>query len=302
VYADTKGKPLTDSQLARVISLVIPPAWTNVWICPSLSGHLQVTGRDQKGRKQAIYHPDWHRQRSVQKFDHLHDFGMALPKIRSHVQKELATRGLSREKILAAVVQLLDTTLIRIGNQRYEKENKSYGLTTLRNKHVNVVADRLEFNFVGKSGKAQMITLKNRTLCSIVRKCQELPGQHLFTYMDSEGVAQGVTSTEVNSFLQSISQEATTAKEFRTWGGTIEAVRLVRDMHPTTHRDVAAIVKGVAQKLGNTPAVCRAHYIHPVVLDLAKEKPWIHASLPRRRKYHDPMEILFLEKICRHGC
>jgi DNA topoisomerase-1 len=298
IYLDSKGEQIEkDSVIARIQSLVIPPAWTSVWICPSSKGHLQVTGRDERGRKQAIYHPEWHGLRASQKFKHLREFGQALPKIRAYVDEQLASRGVSRDKILSAIVRLLETTMIRIGNQRYEEQNQSYGLTTLRNKHVRVIADRVEFSFKGKSNKIQQVTLKNRTLSCLVKKCQELPGQHLFSYLDSDGACHEVTSTEVNNFLQSISQVPITAKEFRTWGGTIEAMRLVREIQPTNSKDLTQIVKAVAQRLGNTPSVCRQHYIYPRVLDLDAQAFWSQRPLPRKRSHLDSIEALFLDEV-----
>ena len=297
-FIDANGKAITNkSDKDRIAALVIPPAWTDVWIFPSPQGHLQATGRDAKNRKQAIYHTKWHEARAEHKFEHLKEIGLALPKVRSVVADLLAQRGHSREKVLAAIVQLLDSTMIRIGNHQYEVQNKSYGLTTLRNKHAHVIADRVEFNFVGKSRKAHSITLKNRTLSRVVRQCQELPGQHLFTYVDRDKVVHEISSTEVNNFLREVSKTNLTAKEFRTWGGSVEAVKLIRESHPGTPKELASVVKLVAEKLGNTPAVFRQSYIHPKALDIHPEPSWITASLPRARKHLDPVEVLFLTQI-----
>lgn len=298
VYLDTKGELIhKEAVLSRIHGLVIPPAWSEVWICPSSKGHLQVTGRDERGRKQSIYHSEWHELRSAQKFEHLREFGQALPKVRSYVEDQLVRRGTSREKVLSGIVKLLETTMIRIGNQRYEVQNQSYGLTTLRNKHVRVIADRVEFNFKGKSNKVQSVTLKNRTLSCLVKKCQELPGQRLFSYCDSEGRSHEISSTEVNDFLQSISGLPVTAKQFRTWGGTIEAMRLVRETQPANSKEITQVVKEVAQKLGNTPSVCRQHYIFPEILNLDSASSWRQMKLPRARKYLEPLEIVFLEDV-----
>ena len=297
-YLDTNGEPVKDRKiLERIESLVIPPAWTNVWICKSPSGHMQASGRDQKGRKQTIYHPEWHRVRSEQKFEQQQEIGQLLPKVRRAVEERLQQRGLSRDRVLAAVVSLLESTMIRVGNARYVVENEHYGLTPLKNDHVHVISDRVEFRFVGKSGKAHEITLKDKTLSRIVRQCQELPEQHLFAYLDEEGTPHTVSSTDVNSFLQAVAGCGLTAKEFRTWGGTIEAIRLMREIQPKTPREVTKVVKEVAKALGNTAAVCRQHYIHPKVLEVENEPAWLTQPLPRKRRYLNPYEVLFLESI-----
>jgi DNA topoisomerase-1 len=272
-YRGPDGKPLKDKKtLERIGKLVIPPAWTEVWICPDANGHIQATGRDVKGRKQYRYHDDWRSVRDGHKYERMIAFGRALPRLRRRLDADLAKRGLPREKVLAAVVRLLETTLIRIGNDEYAKQNKSFGLTTMQKRHVQVGQAQAVFEFRGKSGKVHQTGFRDRRLARVVRACQELPGQRLFKYVDEDGQPQAVTSSDVNGYLREAMGGEFTAKDFRTWAGTLNAARaLVMQPEPTSatasKQAVAACVKAVAGLLGNTPAVCRAAYIHPAIIE-----------------------------------
>ncbi len=244
---------------------MIPPAWTEVWICPNARGHIQATGRDAKGRKQAIYHPQFREHREANKFSHMVEFGQALPTIRDAVENDLRRHGLSQRRIVAAVVRLLERSLIRVGNRRYARENGSFGLTTLHNEHVEAGAELLRFHFLGKSKKFHEITLRDRRLAALVRKMQELPGESLFQYVDEQGEPAEIDSADVNAYLKEITGADFTAKDFRTWMATVETVRLLAGTEPPIK--LPAIVKEVSRRLGNTPAVCRKSYIHPAVLE-----------------------------------
>jgi DNA topoisomerase-1 len=272
-YRDAAGKRVADEEtLARIRRLAIPPAWTDVWICADERGHLQAAGRDARGRKQYRYHPRWRELREADKFDHLLDFAKALPAIRKRVRRDLAAPGLTRDKVLAAIVQLLERTCIRVGNERYAEENESFGLTTLRNRHVKVRGDRIEFQFRGKSGKFHRIGIEDPRLARVVRRCRELPGQELFEYADDAGEVQRIGSGDVNEYLHEIAGDEFTSKDFRTWAGSVYVAELLRrrglegDVRLT---DMAAAVREAARLLGNTPAVCRKSYVHPRVLDTA---------------------------------
>jgi DNA topoisomerase I len=271
-YFKANGDPVTDdAALERIRKLAIPPAWTDVWICPKANGHLQATGRDARGRKQYRYHPQFREVRESTKYEHMLEFARALPAIRTKLAEHMALRGLPREKVLATVVHLLETTLIRVGNEDYAKENKSYGLTTLRNPHVSVDGAELRFRFKGKSGKSWRLQLKDRRVAKIVRACQELPGQKLFEYLDENGEPKEVTSSDVNAYLKQITGREVTAKDFRTWAGTVLAALALReferaDSQATTKKNLRAAIEQVAQRLGNTPTICRKCYVHPEVL------------------------------------
>lgn len=273
VYKDARGRRITDPMtLGRIKSLVIPPAWTDVWICPIANGHLQATGRDLRQRKQYRYHPEWRRHRDDNKFSHVLGFARALPKIRRRVGRDLASSGMPRNKVLAAVVKLLETTLIRIGNDEYARTNKSYGLTTMRNGHAKVKGGQITFKFRGKSGRFHDITLQDRRLAAVVRRCQEMPGQELFAYEVEDGAVVDVGSQEVNDYLRQITGGEYTAKDFRTWAGTVLAAIALREMEACTSeaqvkKNILTAVESVAAMLGNTPAVCRKCYIHPGILD-----------------------------------
>jgi DNA topoisomerase I len=272
-YCDAAGRPIRDREvLARIESLAIPPAWTQVWICPHATGHLQATGRDARGRKQYRYHPRWQEVRNETKFERMLAFGAALPAIRRRVQDDLARPGLPREKVLAAVVRLLETTLIRIGNEEYARENRSFGLTTMRRPHVAVEGAAMHFRFRGKGGAEHRITLRDRRLARIVKRCQELPGQALFHYVDEEGEVRSIDSADVNDYLREITGEEFTAKDFRTWAGTLCALGALQqigaaDTAAQGKKNLVEAIRHVAKQLGNTPAVCRKYYIHPAVLE-----------------------------------
>jgi DNA topoisomerase-1 len=264
---------MTDrARLAWIRSLAIPPAWTDVWICTSRRGHLQATGRDARRRKQYRYHPDWRATRDGAKFERMIAFGQALPRIRRRVEKDLRRRGLSRERVLAAVVLLLEKTLARVGNEEYAQQNRSFGLTTLLDRHATVGSTRLRFRFKGKGGKVHDVELSDERLARIVSKCQDLPGQELFAYLDDRGEVRSVGSTDVNDYLGEISGQDFTAKDFRTWAGTVLAAWALRefeqvDSQAQAKRNVVRAVERVAEWLGNTPAVSRRSYVHPGVID-----------------------------------
>ena len=272
-YVGPDGAPMHDADVMhRIRSLVIPPAWTNVWICPIPNGHLQATGRDARGRKQSRYHPRWSTVRDETKYERMALFGSALPKIRERVEQDLARPGLPREKILAAIVHLLETTFIRVGNAEYAKQNGSYGLTTLRNKHVSVKGSTVTFDFKGKSGIEHNIDMRDRRLAAIIKRCQDLPGYELFQYLDPEGERHSIDASDVNEYLRQITEQDFTAKDFRTWAGTVLACEMLRDSEPFENesqakKNVVAAIKKVAQRLGNTPSVCRKCYVHPAVLE-----------------------------------
>src|SRR5213592_1148001 len=272
-YLDTQGKPIREEQrLLRIRRLVIPPAWTDVWICPSPAGHIQATGRDARRRKQYRYHDRWRELRDENKFGRLADFARALPKIRRRVAQDIRLPGLLRQKVLATVVRLLERTFIRIGNEEYARDNKSFGLTTIRNRHVKMKGDRLRFRFHGKSGRQHKVDITDRRIAKIVSKCQDLPGQDLFQYVSDDGEVRNVTSQDVNDYLREITNENFTAKDFRTWAGTVlAAVALNAQSEFETKKQAKANLKtaiyAVAQLLGNTPAICRKCYVHPAVIE-----------------------------------
>lgn len=272
-YYSPDGSRITDREVRRRINaLAIPPAWTDVWICPDPKGHIQATARDAKGRKQYRYHPRYREARDESKFRRILEFSEVLPSIREQVERDLRSRGLSRRKVLAAVARLLDKTLIRVGNDEYTRENKSYGLTTLRDRHVAVNGSRLDFTFRGKSGVTRTVTLTDRRLARIVQQCQDLPGQQLFQYLDPDGTRQDIDSDDVNAYLREVTGRDITAKDFRTWAGTMLAAQALRAMGPArtrreAERKVVRAIDQVAERLGNTRAVCRKYYVHPAVLD-----------------------------------
>lgn len=272
-YRNAKGEKVTDErQLKRIKSLAIPPAWNDVWIATTANAHLQATGRDAKGRKQYRYHPRWAEVRDEAKYEHMIDFANALPAIRARVDEDLGKRGLPREKVLAALVKLLETTLIRVGNDQYAQENKSYGLTTMRDKHVDINGSTISFSFQGKSGVEHEIDLQDRRLATIVKKCQDLPGQPLFQYLDEDGRRQTVDSADVNQYLKDISGQDFTAKDFRTWAGTMLAAEAlsqfdISEEETTAKSNIVSAIENVSKQLGNTPTICRKCYVHPAVID-----------------------------------
>ncbi len=272
-YLGPDGKPLRDPKhLARIRALVIPPAWRNVWICPSARGHLQAVGWDARGRKQYRYHAEYRAIRDQAKFSRMIAFGTALAQIRRQVESDLRRRGLPREKVLATVVRLLETTFIRVGNDEYAKENDSFGLTTMKDRHAKIAGAKLMFRFRGKSGLEHSIELTDERLARIVKQCQDLPGYELFQYVDESGEICRVDSADVNRYIREVAGQDFTAKDFRTWAGTVLAVRELaaageaRNESQTKHAVVDAI-KSVAGKLGNRPSTCRKYYIHPAVLE-----------------------------------
>ena len=271
-YARADGSRVTEADiLRRIKSLAIPLAWTDVWICPSADGHIQATGRDAKGRKQYRYHARFREVRESTKYEHVVEFAEALPAIRAKFREHMALRGLPREKVLATVVHLLETTLIRVGNDDYAKENNSYGLTTLKTRHVAVDGNEVRFRFTGKSGKQWSLSVRDRRIAKIVRACQELPGQELLQYLDDEGKPRDVTSSDVNAYLKEVTGKDITAKDFRTWAGTVLAAMALNevksfDSAAQAKRNLRAAIENVAGRLGNTPTICRKCYVHPEVL------------------------------------
>jgi len=272
-YLDAKGEPVTDENtLARIKRLVIPPAWTEVWICPQTNGHLQATGRDARGRKQYRYHAKWREARDEVKYERMLKFGNALPAIRAEVDRALKLPGLPREKVLATIVYLLEATMMRVGNEEYARTNKSFGLTTLRNRHAKVDGSDVEFSFRGKSGVYHKVKVHDRRLARIVARSRDLPGQELFQYVDEDGATHSIDSSDVNDYLRTITGEEYTAKDFRTWSGTVLAALALQefekfDSEAQAKKNIVRAIESVAEKLGNTPSICRKCYVHPAVLD-----------------------------------
>jgi DNA topoisomerase-1 len=272
-YVGPDDRPIRDpAELKRIKSLGIPPAYTDVWICPDPRGHLQATGRDAKGRKQYRYHQRWREVRDETKYGRMIAFGSALPAIRARTERDLELPGLPREKVLAGVVRLLETTLIRVGNEEYAKTNKSFGLTTMHDRHVTVEGATVRFHFRGKSGKTHSIMLNDRRLARIVKRCRDLPGYELFQYIDEQGQRQTIDSGDVNDYLREISGQNFTAKDFRTWAGTVLAAMALQefatfDSAAQAKKNVVRAIESVAERLGNTPSICRKCYVHPAVLD-----------------------------------
>jgi DNA topoisomerase-1 len=272
-YVDPGGKPVGDEPtLDRVRKLAIPPAWTDVWIAPTKRGHIQATGRDARGRKQYRYHARWRETRDAHKYDRTLAFGRALPKLRARVEADLARHGLPRDKVLAAVIRVMEVTLIRVGNEEYARTNKSFGLTTLRDRHAKVGAVKAVFEYRGKSGKVHTTGFSDRRLARIVKACQDLPGQRLFQYLDPDGERHAVESADVNAYLRDALGEDFSAKDFRTWAGTVAAARALALCPPCASaaeakRNINTCIKAVAGVLGNTAAVCRKAYIHPAVVE-----------------------------------
>ena len=288
LYIDAQGRVLSQAKhLRRIQSLAIPPAWEHVWISPWADSHLQATGRDARGRKQHRYHPRWREVRDQTKFDRMSAFGRALPGLRRRLNRDLARPGLPRDKILATVVKLLEATLIRIGNEEYARHNRSYGLTTMRSKHVKVKGTKIQFEFRGKGGKAFNLDFNDRRLARIVNHCQDLPGQELFQYVDQEGRHRTINSSDVNDYLRQITGDEFAAKDFRTWAGTVLAAKALQeimqvDSKAHTRRNIIKAIETVAKKLGNTRSVCRNCYIHPAVIDCYLDGSLINVSTEGR--------------------
>jgi DNA topoisomerase I len=288
-YIRPDGKRITDAdRIAWFKSLAIPPAWTDVWISPIRRGHIQATGRDARGRKQYRYHPRWREVRDEAKYGRSIEFARALPRIRRRTDRDLRRRGLPREKVLALVVRLLEATLIRVGSDEYARENRSYGLSTMRNRHVEVAGAEIRFAFRGKGGKDHEIGMRDRRLARLVKQVQELPGQQLFQYLDADGRRQDINSDDVNDYLREISGEPFTAKDFRTWAGTVAASLALSeflevDDEAGRKKAIVEAIESVAEQLGNTPAVCRACYVHPEVLDAYLDGTMVEALSERAR-------------------
>lgn len=272
-FIGVDGQRIRDPRVVqRIKSIVIPPAWTAVWICTDPNGHIQATGRDARGRKQYRYHPRWREVRDAGKYERLAAFAEALPRIRTQVEQDLQLWGIPRRKVLAALVKLLQDTSIRIGNDEYRRDNRSFGLTTMLDRHAQFEGHTLRFQFKGKSGREHSVELSDRRLARIVKQCQDIPGQELFQYVEDDGQRHAIGSSDVNDYLREISGGDFTAKDFRTWNGTVLAVRYLKICEAPTSstagkRLVSGVIKNVAQHLGNTPAVCRKAYVHPVVLN-----------------------------------
>jgi DNA topoisomerase-1 len=304
-YFDPTGQRITEAdEIKRLNALAVPPAYTEVWICADPRGHLQATGRDARGRKQYRYHARWREVRDADKYLRLRDFGLVLPKLRKQLEALLAAPGFSRDKVMATVITLLDATLIRIGNSQYARDNRSYGLTTLRSRHVEINGSAIRFQFRGKSGIEHQITVKDRRLARIVKRCQEIPGQNLFQYFDENGERHSVSSSDINTYLQSLTGADFTAKDYRTWAGSVLALATLRELRwetePDAKRHMVEMVKNVATRLGNTPAVCRKCYIHPAVLDAFVLGTLVELPKPRARKGLTPEEVglaMFLETM-----
>ena len=309
-YITAEGQTLRDKEdLKRIRALAIPPAWTEVWISASPRGHIQAFGRDARQRKQYRYHARWREVRDETKFSQLVPFGETLPDIRKRVDRDMAKPGLPREKVLATVVRLLEMTMARIGNPEYARANRSFGLTTLRDRHVSITGHELRFRFTGKSGKAHDLRVTDRRVAKIVRACQDIPGYEVFKYLDEQDQAQNIDSSDVNDYLREVAGADFTAKVFRTWAGSVEALEELRDAgtaetQTAAKQNVVQMVKGVARALGNTPAVCRKSYIHPALID-GYLKGTFHQtlqSLPRRRSTsrmtsNERLLLDFLKKV-----
>jgi DNA topoisomerase-1 len=272
-FINSTGRAIKDeNEIRRIRKLAIPPAWTDVWICPDPNGHLQATGRDDRGRKQHRYHPRWREVRDETKYNRMIDFAKALPKIRQRTARDLAKSGLPLEKVLATVVRILETGVIRVGNEEYAKQNNSFGLTTMRDRHVRVRGGAMRFEFRGKSGKMHKIELEHPRLAKVVKNCQDIPGQELFQYLDDAGERRKISSNDVNDYIREITGGDFTAKDFRTWAGTVLAAMALREVEKAEtkaqqKKNITAAIERVASRLGNTPTICKKCYIHPFVLD-----------------------------------
>ncbi|HJT19549.1 MAG TPA: hypothetical protein VJ746_03710 [Nitrospira sp.] len=297
IYVAPDGKPVRDKTvLARIKALAIPPAWRDVWICSDPDGHMQATGRDARGRKQHRYHPQWRTVRDETKFHRMVAFAEALPRIREHVEQDLARPGLPREKILATVVRLLETTLIRIGHEEYARRNGSFGLATLRDRHVRINGSNLRFAFRGKSGVLHAVDLRDRRLARIVGQSRDLPGYELFQYLDESGARRSIDASDVNDYIRQLAGDEFTAKDFRTWAGTVLAAQALRDMIPAgsgtqTKRNLARAVATVAARLGNTKTVCRKCYIHPDIVSAYSEGRLDVPARGARPSRHSPFGL-----------
>ena len=303
-YFLPSGERIADrDEIDRLNAIALPPAYTNAWFCPWPNGHILATGVDARGRKQYRYHPDFRAQQEADKYERCADFGRALPKLRAKVNRDLAGRKLARDTVIAAVVRLLDIAHIRVGNEAYAKSNKSFGATTLRNRHVRVKGSRLRLEYVGKSGKKQRLTIEDRRLARIVRRTQDLPGQHLFEYLDEDGMPHPVTSEDVNDYIRDAAGADFTAKHFRTWGASLLAFEHILDTAGAGKISLKPMLEAVAAALGNTPAISRKSYIHPALIDLCRSESagdLCTLRLPRSTQYLTGREralIGFLDEI-----
>jgi DNA topoisomerase-1 len=303
-YFNTQGRRIDDpAEIRRINAIAIPPAYIDVWICPDARGHLQATGRDARGRKQYRYHPQWRETRDATKYERMLAFGAVLPKLRARVARDLALDGMPRDKVLATVVRLLDTTLIRVGSEEYARENRSYGLTTLRKKHLKVTAGTLRFQFRGKSGIEHDVPVSDRRVAKIVRRCMDLAGQDLFQYLDADGARHAVTSSDINDYLREVTGADFTAKDYRTWAGSVFALAALRRLTWETvteaRKHVVGTIKEVSKLLRNTPAVCRKCYVHPAVIE-AFEAGELADAMPASRRHglkaDEAVLAIFLEK------
>lgn len=303
-FFNTQGKRIDDpAEIRRINALAIPPAYIDVWICPDPRGHLQATGRDARGRKQYRYHPQWRETRDATKYERMLAFGAVLPKLRARVTRDLALDGMPRDKVLATVVRLLDTTLIRVGSEEYARDNRSYGLTTLRKKHLKMTAGTLRFQFRGKSGIEHDVPVSDPRVARIVRRCMDLAGQDLFQYLDADGARHSVSSSDINDYLREITGADFTAKDYRTWAGSVFALAALRRQTWETvieaRKLVVGTIKEVSQLLRNTPAVCRKCYVHPAVIE-AFEAGELAEAMPALRRHglkaDEAALAIFLEK------
>lgn len=304
-YFAPQGQRITEAtEIQRINALAVPPAYTDVWICTDPRGHLQATGRDARGRKQYRYHPRWREVRDADKYSRMLEFGRALPRLRKRLEAILATPGFSRDKVMATVITLLDVTLIRVGNTQYARDNRSYGLTTLRSKHVEVNGSAIAFQFRGKSGVEHQITVKDRRLARIIKRCQEIPGQNLFQYLDENGERHAISSSDINAYLKTLTGADFTAKDYRTWAGSAAALAWLRmlcwETETEAKKHVTEMVRQVARQLGNTPTVCRKCYIHPAVVEAFLLGALRELPTPRVRKGLSAEEAalaLFLQRM-----
>jgi DNA topoisomerase-1 len=301
-YVDPNGRRVSNrAELRRIHALMIPPAWTGVWICPNPLGHIQATGRDARGRKQYRYHPRWHEVRDEVKYGRLIAFAEALPRIRRRTGTDVRRTGLPREKVLAAVVQLLEKTLIRVGNEEYARDNQSFGLTTMRDSHAKIQGSSVRFEFRGKSGIGHAVDLRERRLVNIIKACRELPGYELFQYVDEDGKRQLIDSADVNAYLREVSGEDFTAKDFRTWAGTVLAAKALAELDvfkstAEAKRNIVRAVESVSKRLGNTKAVCRKCYIHPAILDAYMDGATLDTLKARAAKLARGRHVLSAEE------
>ncbi len=306
IYLAADGKRIRDaSEVERINKLAIPPAYRDVWICADPHGHLQATGRDARGRKQYRYHPRWREVRDHGKYQRMLQFGQALPGLRARLERDIGLPGLPREKVMALVIRLLESTLIRVGNARYARDNRSYGLTTLRNRHVSIRGSAIRFSFRGKSGIEHEVTLRDRRLARLMRRCMELPGQHLFQYLDDQGQQHTVSSGDVNDYLRQSTGQSFTAKDYRTWAGSAQALARLRRQpwqpEAQARRTLVEAIREISSLLGNTPAICRQCYVHPEVIEAFLRGELAELRAARRRKWLSAEEVGLIHFLQRYA-